>query len=231
MASRYLFLSSPYTTLSRPCTIRHRGIHVNFVHHRTTCCSPTPFAALSTLSNGRQPCRQNHLAMVLCRQQLPLPPGPWTIPFIGDTLRIMRSGLVDLSAERQQKYGPIHRTWLIGERNVFIADTASVRKILNGEHTIAEGQSSSLLQPKHHLFMASQLDQCAQRTTNTLLQSGATLTCLILILGSQESCHLCLHMCMKQPPAFFSNNPCFAYTVHVGVACSSSARMLCIACL
>ena len=78
-----------------------------------------------------------------CRQQLPLPPGPWTIPFIGDTLRIMRSGLVDLSAERQKKYGPIHRTWLIGERNVFIADTASVRKVLNGEHTIAEGQSST----------------------------------------------------------------------------------------
>lgn len=36
-------------------------------------------------------------------------------------------------------YGPIHRTWLLGERNVFVADAACVRKVLNGEHTIAEG--------------------------------------------------------------------------------------------
>ena len=61
------------------------------------------------------------------------------LPIIGDTLRIMKTGLIDLSQERQKKYGPIHRTWLIGQRNVFVSDTASVRRILNGEHTIVEG--------------------------------------------------------------------------------------------
>lgn len=76
-----------------------------------------------------------------CYRQLPLPPGPWVLPIIGDTLRIMRTGLIDLSQERQRKYGPIHRTWLIGQRNVFVSDAACVRRILNGEHTIVEGTS------------------------------------------------------------------------------------------
>ena len=74
-----------------------------------------------------------------CRQ-LPLPPGPWVVPYIGDTFRFMYEGLIQISTERMPKYGLIHRTWILGERNVFVADAACVRKILNGEHTIAEGK-------------------------------------------------------------------------------------------
>lgn len=69
---------------------------------------------------------------------LPLPPGPWVLPYAGDTLRLVYQGLVKISTDRQAIYGPIHRTWILGERNVFVADAACVRKILNGEHTIAE---------------------------------------------------------------------------------------------
>lgn len=72
-------------------------------------------------------------------RQLPLPPGPWVIPYIGDTFRFMSQGLIKISTDRMAIYGPIHRTWLLGERNVFVADAACVRKVLNGEHTIAEG--------------------------------------------------------------------------------------------
>ena len=74
----------------------------------------------------------------LC-SQLPLPPGPWVIPYIGDTFRLIYQGLIKISTDRQAIYGPIHATWILGERNVFVADAACVRKILNGEHTIAEG--------------------------------------------------------------------------------------------
>ncbi len=72
-------------------------------------------------------------------RHLPLPPGPWVLPYAGDTLRLIYQGLIKISTDRQAIYGPIHRTWILGERNVFIADAACVRKILNGEHTIAEG--------------------------------------------------------------------------------------------
>lgn len=68
-----------------------------------------------------------------------MPPGPWVIPYIGDTFRFMSQGLIKISTDRMAVYGPIHRTWLLGERNVFVADAACVRKVLNGEHTIAEG--------------------------------------------------------------------------------------------
>lgn len=51
----------------------------------------------------------------------------------------MSQGLIKISTDRMAVYGPIHRTWLLGERNVFVADAACVRKVLNGEHTIAEG--------------------------------------------------------------------------------------------
>lgn len=71
-------------------------------------------------------------------RQLPLPPGPWVVPYIGDTFRLIYQGLTKISTDRQAIYGPIHRTWILGERNVFVADAASVRKVLNGEHTIAE---------------------------------------------------------------------------------------------
>ncbi|KAL0038379.1 hypothetical protein WJX77_004264 [Trebouxia sp. C0004] len=71
-------------------------------------------------------------------KSLPLPPGPWVLPYAGDTLRLIYQGLIKLSTDRQAIYGPIHRTWILGERNVFVADAACVRKILNGEHTIAE---------------------------------------------------------------------------------------------
>jgi len=54
-------------------------------------------------------------------------------------LRLIYQGLIKISTDRQAIYGPIHRTWILGERNVFVADAACVRKILNGEHTIAEG--------------------------------------------------------------------------------------------
>ncbi|KAL3157165.1 hypothetical protein ABBQ38_001405 [Trebouxia sp. C0009 RCD-2024] len=50
----------------------------------------------------------------------------------------MSQGLIKISTDRMAVYGPIHRTWLLGERNVFVADAACVRKVLNGEHTIAE---------------------------------------------------------------------------------------------
>ena len=74
-------------------------------------------------------------------RQLPLPPGPWVLPYIGDTIKLIYEGLIKISTDRQAIYGPIHRTWILGERNVFVADAASVRKVLNGEHTIAEGVS------------------------------------------------------------------------------------------
>jgi len=72
-------------------------------------------------------------------RHLPLPPGPWVLPYAGDTLRLIYQGLIKISTDRQAIYGPIHRTWILGERNVFVADAACVRKILNGEHTIVEG--------------------------------------------------------------------------------------------
>ena len=56
----------------------------------------------------------------------------------------MYQGLINISTERMAVYGPIHRTWILGERNVFVADAACVRKVLNGEHTIAEGEHSTI---------------------------------------------------------------------------------------
>ena len=81
----------------------------------------------------------NDIPNFFMHRQLPLPPGPWVIPYIGDTLRLIYQGLIKISTDRQAIYGPIHQTWILGERNVFVADAACVRKILNGEHTIAEG--------------------------------------------------------------------------------------------
>lgn len=80
-----------------------------------------------------------HTSYCATYRQLPLPPGPWVVPYIGDTFRFMYQGLIKISTDRMAVYGPIHRTWLLGERNVFVADAACVRKVLNGEHTIAEG--------------------------------------------------------------------------------------------
>ena len=88
---------------------------------------------------GAQVTTHQPFTLLPCRH-LPLPPGPWVIPYIGDTFNLIYQGLIKISTDRQAKYGPIHRTWILGERNVFVADTASVRKVLNGEHTIAEGE-------------------------------------------------------------------------------------------
>ena len=106
----------------------------------------------------RKPCDpvvcSKHVTMFDCAtyRQLPLPPGPWVIPYIGDTFRFMSQGLIKISTDRMAVYGPIHRTWLLGERNVFVADAACVRKVLNGEHTIAEGTDLCICYATMHIM-------------------------------------------------------------------------------
>lgn len=106
--------------------------HGKSLESTSACMTHTPFMCMSVLL-----CYH-----CVAYRQLPLPPGPWVVPYIGDTFRFMSQGLIKISTDRMAIYGPIHRTWLLGERNVFVADAACVRKVLNGEHTIAEGMNA-----------------------------------------------------------------------------------------
>lgn len=70
--------------------------------------------------------------MTSAEKMLPLPPGNYGLPWIGETLSFFNDP--DFAQQRFQRYGDIFKTRLFGQPTIFIKGTAANRFILTGEN-------------------------------------------------------------------------------------------------
>ncbi|XP_064631721.1 cytochrome P450 26B1-like [Lineus longissimus] len=66
---------------------------------------------------------------------LPLPPGNFGLPFIGETLNFVLLGS-KFYKSRRENFGHVYKTHILGRPTIRVIGSKNVRKILNGENTI-----------------------------------------------------------------------------------------------
>ncbi len=63
---------------------------------------------------------------------LPLPPGEFGLPILGETLNFLRDA--DYATKKHQKYGPIFKTRLFGGPTIFVKDSPANQFVLTNEN-------------------------------------------------------------------------------------------------
>lgn len=64
---------------------------------------------------------------------LPLPPGEWGLPIIGETLKFFQDP--NYTVKKHQKYGPVFKTRLLGTPTIFVKDNDANQFVLGNENT------------------------------------------------------------------------------------------------
>ncbi|MDB9529477.1 cytochrome P450 [Oscillatoria sp. CS-180] len=66
------------------------------------------------------------------RSTLPLPPGEFGLPVLGETLNFFRDP--NYAVKKHQKYGPVFKTRLLGRPTIFVKDSAANQFVLSNEN-------------------------------------------------------------------------------------------------
>ncbi|XP_053406375.1 cytochrome P450 26A1-like [Mercenaria mercenaria] len=70
---------------------------------------------------------------------LPLPPGGYGLPFIGETIHMLILGKAYFE-NRRKEYGDVYKTHLLGKPTIRVIGAEGVKQILRGENTIVQTQ-------------------------------------------------------------------------------------------
>lgn len=102
-------------------------------------------------------------------QSLPLPPGDYGLPFIGETLSFFRDP--DYAQKKHSQYGPIFKTRLLGKPTVFVKGVEANRFVLSNDRQFAVSWPTSTKALLGNLSLALQTGEVHQNRRRLLAQA------------------------------------------------------------